>query len=173
MAGLSVGVDFTNNDIEGGISLEREIRGENGSVFFGPLGDPGKTEYTGKGLFGSNFIGKGPKGNPNPYTILEEGSEEGPDAKYLKPLDELDEGAQEHDYANHKAETGGLDGLLKRNDLLKADVALGNVAQKIIDGYKNGAIDRVTHVPISERTYNMARIVRAALFPVIIKKSIN
>jgi len=71
-----------------------------------------------------NFLGPGPNDDPRYLR--------GYDRKILRPIDMLDEGAQQHDYAYYKANTGGIKGALFNKSVRKADIALANSARWVI-----------------------------------------
>jgi len=105
----------------------------------------GMVAYQGKAFGGTNFIGPGPDKHP---------SELG-----LKPVDAIDAAAYQHDIAYFNANTGGAMGAIFDRRVITADLKLVNEAKKLMDGYKRGEIDKITGFPISERTYNLARVV--------------
>ncbi|REC48607.1 RHS repeat-associated core domain-containing protein [Chryseobacterium pennipullorum] len=124
------------------------------------LGDGKDVVYDGEGYFGSNYIGPGPDVDPN--ELLRAG---------LKPLDMVDQAAFEHDRAYYEANTGGVKGALFEKSIAYADMALAKNAMKVINGYKKGQIDTITGQKISQRTYNMARLVYAAFKSIDYQKS--
>ncbi|MBL1180475.1 MAG: hypothetical protein HND27_05150 [Bacteroidetes bacterium] len=112
--------------------------------------------YTGSGIGRTNFIGSGP--NKNPKTLG------------LDPIDEIDMAAYFHDIAYFKAKTGGFRGARFELRVAFADLQLINWASSIIDRYYQGDIDIVTHLKISEKTYNLARAVYIFFAPIVIEK---
>lgn len=127
-------------------------------------GDGGNVVYNGKAWFNSNYIGPGPDGNPNPYDLLKGG---------LKPLDIIDKAAFDHDVGYYYANATGAKDAVVKKALLGADMKLAADAKKAIDGYRKGAIDTVTGEKISQRTYNMARLVYGAFSSIKREKSMR
>jgi RHS repeat-associated protein len=113
----------------------------------------GSVPYKGEAVGSTNFIGPGP--DVDPYTLG------------FKPIDAVDKAAMEHDFAYFQAKTGGVTGAVLNEDVLAADIILVSTAQKVIDSYKVGGIDTVTGLPISERTYNLAKLVVDVFTPLI------
>jgi RHS repeat-associated protein len=126
------------------------------------LGDGKDVVYNGKAYFGSNYIGPGPDVDPN--DLLKGG---------LKPLDMVDQAAFKHDRAYYEASTGGVKGALLEKSIAYADMALAKDAKNVINGYKKGQMDPITGQKISERTYNMARLVYAAFKSIDYQKSVR
>lgn len=116
----------------------------------------GSVAYEGDALGGTNFIGPGP--DADPYTLG------------LQPIDAIDKAAQRHDYFYYKAKTGGIPGALFNRDVVGADLLLVSDAYNIMQSYKKGGIDEVTGLPISERTYNLARGVFYLFTPISASK---
>ncbi|MDR6544283.1 hypothetical protein J2810_000305 [Chryseobacterium rhizosphaerae] len=126
------------------------------------LGNGNDVVYNGEGYFGSNYIGPGPDIDPN--DLLRAG---------LKPLDMVDQAAFEHDRAYYEANTGGVKGALFEKSIAYADMTLAKNAMKVINGYKKGQIDTITGQKISQRTYNMARLVYTAFKSIDYQKSVR
>jgi len=133
------------------------------------LGDGGDVVYNGDGYFDSNYIGPGP--DTDPYELLKGG---------LKPLDMGDQAAFKHDVAGFKhdvayyeANTGGVKGALLDKTIAYADSRLAADAKKVMIGYKKGQIDPITGQKISQRTYNMARLVYSAFKSIDYQKSVR
>ncbi|WP_312903060.1 RHS repeat-associated core domain-containing protein, partial [Chryseobacterium taichungense] len=124
------------------------------------LGDGKDVVYNGDAWFGSNYIGPGPDVDPN--TLLKAG---------LKPLDMVDQAAFKHDVAYYNANTGGIKGAMFEKAIAYADNTLAKDAKNVINGYKRGNIDPVTGQKISQRTYNMAKLVYAAFKTISYQKS--
>ncbi len=103
----------------------------------------GSVPYNGEAWFGTNFVGPGP--DKNPYSLG------------LKPIDAIDKAAQKHDYYYWKEGASGVIGAVFNNRVAYADRMLVSDSYNIMQGYKIGAIDSVTGLPISERTYNIAQ----------------
>ncbi|MCJ7933834.1 MAG: hypothetical protein MUW56_09410 [Chryseobacterium sp.] len=126
------------------------------------LGDGKDVVYNGEAYFGSNYIGPGPDIDPN--ELLRAG---------LKPLDAVDQAAFKHDRAYYEASTGGVKGALFEKSIAYADMTLAKDAKNVINGYKKGQIDPITGQKISQRTYNMARLVYAAFKSIDYQKSVR
>jgi len=120
----------------------------------------GSVEYNGKGLGGTNFIGPGP--DIDPYTISDPNNPGG----FLQPVDAIDKAAQRHDYFYWKAETGGFGGAFFNRQVIGPDLLLASDAYDIMQDYKAGRIDQVTGLPVSRRTYNLARAVYYTFTPI-------
>jgi len=103
----------------------------------------GSVPYTGDAWVGTNFIGLGQ--DVNPYTLK------------LRPVDAIDKAAQRHDYYYWKEGASGIHGAVFDKSVAYADMILVCDAYNIMQSYREGGMDEVTGLPISERTYNIAR----------------
>ena len=122
----------------------------------------GTVAYDGKGLGGTSYIGPGPDIDPR---ILKR--------RGIEPKDELDRAAYYHDIAYHEEGTGGLKGATDNLEVLSADVELVAAARDIINRYENvgnSSLDLVTGMPISQRTYRLAKAVNEFFTPIVIRK---
>ncbi len=101
--------------------------------------------YNGEGIGGTNYTGPGP--NIDPQLLG------------WPALDEMDRSAYNHDVAYYQAHTGGIFGAFFNTSVISADNELIRVSYSVMQKYKQGVPDAVTKLPVSERTYNIARAV--------------
>lgn len=85
----------------------------------------------------------------------------------LRPIDEIDRAAFFHDITYFEWGASGFEGAEFDLNVRFADRSLVLTAVDIIQRYANGGIDKVTRLPISDRTVALARAVYIYFLPIV------